>query len=178
MITNSHKRFYYENITPQSIDIMDIAHALSNTCRFGGHVNEFYSVAQHSVFVSNLVPSKYQLAALLHDASEAYLSDIVSPAKRMLEDYKSLEADVMQAIEKKFNINTKVTVIKLADTNALYAEALHFYGNVKEWGIDDFHNDYKIEPLEPKRAKEQFLQRYAELTTITDPFFLKSRSRL
>lgn len=161
IVTNSGKRFYYENIVPESIDINDIAHALSNICRYGGHIKKFYSVAQHSVIVSKLVPDEYRLAALLHDASEAYLSDIVSPAKRMLNDYKNLEKNITSIIDKRFNVNTHNEVIKTADLKALYAEAMYFYGNVDGWNIDEFECSYPIVPFSQKDAKELFLQMFS-----------------
>ena len=160
IVTRSGRRFYYEDITEDSIDIDDIAHALSNTCRYGGHIDRFYSVAQHSVIVSELVPAEYRMAALLHDASEAYISDIVSPAKRMLGDYQKLEAKITEAINKKFNIDTHNEIIKKADLNALYAEAMQFYGSVDGWNIDDYAFSHPITPFQPKDAKELFLHRY------------------
>ena len=71
------------NVQPGEINITDIAHALSNKCRFNGHTREFYSVAEHSVRVAMLLPftTGASLAGLLHDASEAYFDDIVSPMK-------------------------------------------------------------------------------------------------
>lgn len=87
---------------PDTILIEDIAHALSQQCRFGGHLPEFYSVAQHSVLCVVAVPPEHALAALLHDAGEAYMLDIPSPIKNRLPDYKKYEDNLMQVIAKKF----------------------------------------------------------------------------
>ena len=80
--TASGLHFDYRDIMRNEVKIEDIAHALSHLCRFGGHVPRFYSVAQHSVIVSHLVPPEHALGALLHDATEAFVQDVVRPVKR------------------------------------------------------------------------------------------------
>ncbi|MFG0247924.1 MAG: phosphohydrolase, partial [Phycisphaeraceae bacterium JB051] len=74
--TYTGKAFYPLREDPGIIDIRDIAHALSLQCRFNGHCSDFYSVAQHSVHVSEVVPQAFALWGLLHDAAEAYMSDL------------------------------------------------------------------------------------------------------
>lgn len=88
--------------TEEMICIEDIAHALSNQCRFGGHLPVFYSVAQHSIIMSDKMHESHKLAALLHDASEAYLLDIPRPIKKGLSNYKEIEDKLMTAIAAKF----------------------------------------------------------------------------
>lgn len=90
---------------PDDIIIEDIAHALSNQCRFGGHIRRFYSVAQHSIFCSDLASPRLRLQALLHDASEAYLIDIPSPIKSELCNYKEIEHNLMVVISQKFGFD-------------------------------------------------------------------------
>jgi 5'-deoxynucleotidase YfbR-like HD superfamily hydrolase len=92
---------------PELITIEDIAHSLSNACRFTGHVRDFYSVGQHSILCSWIVPVEDRLCALLHDASEAYLSDFASPIKQQPgfgELYKEVEGRLMEAIAVRFGI--------------------------------------------------------------------------
>ena len=69
------------NPDPEDIDIRDIAHSLSQQCRFTGHTSEFYSVAEHSVLVSEAVPARDAALGLMHDATEAYLADLAKPIK-------------------------------------------------------------------------------------------------
>ena len=88
--------------TMEMISIEDIAHALSNNCRFGGHLDDFYSVAQHSWHCSQLVSNENAMAALMHDASEAYLLDIPRPIKQRLSEYKEIEHRLMLLIAEKF----------------------------------------------------------------------------
>lgn len=108
---------------PELICIEDIAHALSMQCRFGGHLPEFYSVAQHSVEVSKLVPIEDQFQALMHDASEAYLLDIPSPIKSGLRDYKDIEDGLMRTIASVFNFQYPLTKpVKDADAIMLQIE--------------------------------------------------------
>jgi Predicted hydrolases of HD superfamily len=89
------------------IKIEDIAHALSLTCRANGHVKHFYSVAQHCINCVNeakarKLPARVQLACLLHDASEAYISDITRPVKSHLSQYLEIEKTLQDKIYKKF----------------------------------------------------------------------------
>lgn len=112
------------NPTPDMIVIEDIAHSLSNLCRFGGHTKDFYSVAQHSILCADLVEGKeHKLAALLHDASEAYLIDVPSPLKKHLPDYRKIEDNMMKVIANKFKIKFPFDKkIKEADEKMLKTE--------------------------------------------------------
>ena len=110
--TYTGKRFYPLDPDPSSVDIEDIAHALSNLCRFTGHCREFYSVATHSILCSAEARAYYWrdsdarmgLLALLHDAAEAYCSDIAYPIKPHLTGYAEIEGRIMQAIYKGLGI--------------------------------------------------------------------------
>lgn len=165
MVTYTGKRFYMdERMKDNEVSIEDIAHALSHVCRFGGHCKVFYSVAQHSVLVSNLVPKEHALAALLHDASEAYVSDIVRPVKRQLPDYKTFENKVQDLIATHFKVDLDHHEVHKGDNLALYAEAMTLIGNVTDWDLDEFANDTIVVPLNSEAAKQLFIDRYEELT--------------
>ena len=85
-----------------SINLWDIAHSLANQARFNGHTMEFYSVAQHSIIVSRLVPNHLDMEAigLLHDASEAYIGDLVRPIKKSMPSYVEVEEKIQRLIFK------------------------------------------------------------------------------
>lgn len=87
----------------EMFEIEDIAHALSNICRFTGHIPVRYTVAQHCVLCAKASLPEYKKAALLHDASEAYLNDIASPIKELLPDYIKLEDSIMKCIAERFD---------------------------------------------------------------------------
>lgn len=112
------------NPSPEMICIEDIAHSLSYQCRFGGHLPKFYSVAQHSLNCSYLIEDEeLKLAALLHDASEAYLMDIPRPIKRGLSNYKEIENNLMELIAAKFGFSYPLhTKIKEVDEIMLELE--------------------------------------------------------
>lgn len=114
------------NPTPDMITISDIAKSLSKICRFGGHTNIFYSVAQHSCLVASLITEPLMMEGLLHDASEAYLGDVIKPLKVLLgEAYSSLEVKFEKAIEARFKLYNGEEVkalVKKADMQALELE--------------------------------------------------------
>lgn len=131
---HDHHLGKFETFTRREIDInnvhesmiceRDIAHALSNICRFGGHTIEHYSVAEHSILVAALAPEDFKLEALLHDAAEAYVGDVIKPLKNLLGNtYSDIEDRFMTAISKKFNLNPiKLAAIKQYDLLALDLE--------------------------------------------------------
>lgn len=105
IITHSGKHLDLANPKADQISILDIAHALSQICRFAGNTQGFYSVAQHCCYVSEFVESKYKFSALLHDAAEAYISDIPTPFKKLVPGIAAAEKVVSDAIGKKFGAN-------------------------------------------------------------------------
>jgi hypothetical protein len=151
----------YMNVFEPTIDMIcieDIAHALSFQCRFGGHLPEFYSVAQHSVHCSKMVDDKFKLQALLHDASEAYLLDMPRPIKRRLNDYKLIENKLMLLIAEKFGFKYPLeNQIKLADENMLEFEWEHIV--LKKSITNSFYCWTSID------AKISFLQTFNKLTS-------------
>lgn len=123
--TASGKIISLNDPTPEMIDIQDIAGALSKICRFGGHTSAFYSVAQHSVLVASLVPDSLKKEALLHDATEAYLGDVIKPLKVLLGSrYTDLEGEFTKAISQRFNVDLEglYPSIKWFDRKALDVE--------------------------------------------------------
>lgn len=110
-------------MTDSDICIEDIAHALSLVPRFAGHTNHFLSVACHSITVCTLVSIQHKLAALLHDATEAYLLDIPTPIKKQLPLYQEAEKNLQRLIAKKFEFEYPLhPEIKAADKQALEEE--------------------------------------------------------
>ena len=168
--TASGRRVFVTDPDPEAICIEDIAHALSHLCRFGGHCDRFYSVAQHSVLVSLHVPQQLERSALLHDAAEAYIGDVIRPLKQELTTYKSIEARWESAIAHRFGVRPSChPEIKLADRQALITErrdvATEAWGKwlwkEDELGIEPWSEP--IEPLGPVDAREMFLERWQAL---------------
>jgi hypothetical protein len=153
--------------SPDDLCIEDIAHALANSCRFTGHVRRFYSVAQHAVLVSEILPPALRLCGLMHDASEAYLSDISRPVKRQPvfgEVYKAAEERLMLVIAERFGFEWPPDeLIHWADDVLLRSEQRDLMPNLLRVAGDDYL-DFPIVPLLPPLAERAFLNRYYELT--------------
>lgn len=124
IITASGRTFDYSDIRNNEIDIFDIAIGLSNICRFSGQLPEFYSVAAHSCEVAMLAPNEYKLHALLHDASEAYTSDIPKPLKNLFPEFKErVEDPLMDFIYESFGLSKGIPdVVKEIDNRMLATE--------------------------------------------------------
>lgn len=128
--TKSGKVINLLHPTEEMIDIRDIAGALSKICRFGGHTSQFYSVAQHCVLVAAMAPENIKKEALLHDAAEAYLGDVIKPLKVKLGGlYRSFEVVFETVIAQKYLLYTDGWThdqIKTLDLKALELEHLAF----------------------------------------------------
>lgn len=157
--------FYPMDARPEEILIEDIAHALSMQCRFGGHSFHFYSVAQHSLRASNIVPPSDALAALMHDAAEAYLVDVPSPVKAELCEYRAIENRLMEVIAAKFGFQWPMpATVKAADEELLWAEMRDLFVKSPNWKTPTSILG-QVYPLNQHPAKMRFLQRFDELTT-------------
>jgi hypothetical protein len=153
---------------PAAICIEDIAHALSNVCRFTGHCRSFYSVAQHSVEVATRLPPELQAHALLHDASEAYLLDLPSPLKQRPEfaAYRWAEKQLQAAIYARFGLDpTTPALVKEMDSRMLLFEKARLLGKCeKPWPTSAALSRLAPapqypgwRPLPPADAKREFL---------------------
>jgi len=105
ILTRTGHVFWLHNPKPYPLLIADIAWSLSMQCRFCGHPDHFYSVAEHSYRMASVVPREHALAALLHDASEAFISDIPRPVKRLCPDVISVEVNLFKMIEEHFDVH-------------------------------------------------------------------------
>ena len=172
--THTGRMFWPMDARPEEVSIEDIAHALSNCCRWAGHCESFYSVAQHSVFVSSLLPAVCSLEGLLHDATEAYLVDVPRPVKVLLGGYVEAESRLMSVIADAFGLIMPISKdVKAADNLALFCERKELFhcGSAEEvltqdasicagslGGIPSIG-----EPLRPREAKAAFMARFETL---------------
>ena len=165
-LTYTGKKFYPTDPRPEDVFIEDIAHSLANICRFGGHVIKFYSVAQHSIMVSDLCP-KCPFQALLHDATESFCGDMVRPLKVQLPEYKAVENLLWAAICERFNIPVVMDpMVKHMDNVALMTERRDLL--IKSdypWSLEATCPPVpeKIIPLDPDDAELVFMSKFHAL---------------
>jgi hypothetical protein len=157
--------------------IEDIAHGLANQCRFAGHTRTHYSVAEHCVRLSEIVPRRDALWGLLHDATETYLIDLPSPLKRdpaFGDRYRKAEAKLLKAIAMRFGLvgDTVPETVHHADLRMLMTEVRDLMPHI---GSDEERELWKpwlgrthplpaiIVPWSARRAEQLFLKRYRQL---------------
>lgn len=171
--------FYLDDPKPEMVKIEDVAHALSNLCRFTGHTAPFYSVAQHSVWVADCLilwdaPRHVVRAGLLHDAAEAYYGDLSSPLKRAFGScYRTVSESIDIAVRQALSVTDIEPVyrqmIKAADSYGLLADGMAYvngFGLTEEeqqgLGLDPGVQVPPIQPAwPPAEAKANFLTRYS-----------------
>lgn len=147
--------------------ITAIAHSLSNLCRFTGHTSEFYSVAQHCVIVSHVVPQEHALAGLLHEIEEPYLNDLSGPLKTLLPFYKWMARRFHAAALPRFGLAPVLPpCVKVADNIVLNTERRDLMPPISWSATWDNAQplDQVIVPLPPIEARALFLERFRELS--------------
>jgi hypothetical protein len=167
MQTFTGRQFYPLAPLVEDIDPLDIAHALSLQCRYNGHCNKFYSVAEHCVLMSMFVSQENALRALLHDATEAYIGDMVRPLKRHMPDFVVVEDKLMPLIAERFGVEGEIMVdeVKAADNRILLdeREAL-FDGTPAAWAVDGLLPlGVPIACWKPQSAEQAYLSRLEAL---------------
>lgn len=170
--TFSGIRFYPLEPRPEDVSIADIAHALSYMTRANGHLAHFYSVAQHSVNCALEAQARghsrrIRLACLLHDASEAYLSDITRPLKHHLDNYLEIERRLQSVIYARYGLDLgreELAAVEAIDDALLYAE----FSVIQGLALFDtepalsLRHDFSERPF--VEVRQEFLALFEELT--------------
>jgi len=168
--TYTGKRFDPLDPDPDSVDPVDIAHALSLVCRFNGHCRTFYSVGQHALIVSDLVPQVggLPLWGLLHDAAEAYIADLGSPVKRVMPEYKRIENNLLRCIVQKYGLAWPMPdEVHHADLIALATEQRDLMMPPPEpWGLDVEPARVTVVGLPSDLIERVFYRRFYELSML------------
>lgn len=174
--TYTGRRFHPDE---PDFNIIDVAHATSNLCRYNGHCKKFYSVAEHSVLTAHIVRAylggteQEAYEALMHDAVEAYVSDVPAPFKQYCLGAVKLEEDLEVALRRHFQLpKEKGPKCKKADLLALFIEAeqlMFSRGRVfsDHMGLKEEAEKLTLYPIvgyNPIEAKGLFLQTYRKLS--------------
>ncbi len=170
--TATGRAFNIEQPSVDDVDLEDICKSLSKVCRFGGHCKKFYSVAQHCVLASYLVPKEYALEALLHDAAESYTGDITNSMKRLLsselgEPFDDILNRIETAVAWSFGLSWPVSdVVHAADMMCLAIEKrdLMMPEPMPWMKLPEPDPSHVIDPWTPEEAETAFRIRYMELT--------------
>lgn len=169
MHTFTGRRFWPLDPRPEDVCVEDIAHALALQTRFGGHCLRFYSVAEHCVHLARAASPDAALWLLLHDGSEAYLSDMVRPLKRHMPEYRAIEDRVAWVVYEAFDLDPgmepaevkerdcRILIDERAQVMLSTGEAWHYGGATEPLGVT-------LQFWTPEQAEREFLATFAELT--------------
>ena len=177
MQTHSGLAFYPLDPAPEDIVPTDIAHSLAMQCRYNGHVKRFYSVAEHCVLMSDFILAdvsysgadarELALWALLHDAAEAYIGDMVRPLKINMPAFVALDELVTAAVARRFALDDAAipSAVKTIDTRILLDERAALLGDSpRSWALGDLEPlGVKIRNWEPAIAKWEYIARLKAL---------------
>lgn len=164
------KMFDFLNPDPDAMTIEEFAHVAGNICRFAGHVRYFYSLAQHLLNTSLIVAPGHEKAALLHDKSEGYTNDIVTPLKVQVPLFREIESRIEAGESAKYGVAYPFSPeVKLADLQMLAIEKSILKPSASHWaildGIEWAHlvDRCLMAPMTPEQSTAAFLQRWEEV---------------
>jgi len=163
--TYTGRKFHPLDPSEAEFDIRDIAHSLSLLCRFNGHCLRFYSVAEHSVRVARILPEEHRLWGLLHDAGEAYVTDLPRPVKKQMPIFRAFEDRILERVAQVFGLSWPMpALVKAADDTLLATEARDLMApHPADWGLGTNPLDEQIiDPLGPEAAERLFLDTFDE----------------
>lgn len=167
MQTYTGRRFWPLDPRPGDVSLRDVAHALSQICRYNGHSSQFYSVAEHCVHVSRYCSPENRLWGLMHDAAEAYLCDLIRPVKNCISNYKDHEMRVLSAIGDflGFSLPIPDEVIEI-DNRILVNEKQALMRSDFPWECDSLEplEGLKIYGYPPPSAEAVFITTYSQIT--------------
>ena len=163
--TYTGKRFSPDDPRPENLDIRDIAHSLSLLCRYNGHCQAFYSVADHSVRVSHQCPPEAAMWGLLHDLGEAYLGDMPRPIKTFFPDFVAFEDRLLQVAAEAFCLPWPMPPqVRQADDLLLVTEMRDLMVPMPDISaLEIVPLMAAVVPLSPVEAEQAYLDRYEEL---------------
>lgn len=164
----SGNKLWLDNLDDNKYNINDIAHSLANQCRYAGHCDIYYSVAQHSVLCSQMCYKEVALEALMHDCGESVMPDIARPVKYFIPGIREFDDRISASMFKYFNLQWPLdTRVHEVDNRMLATEARQFMSNsnIDEWDVIGKLEPYKITitSWRPEFAKQMFLDRYQYL---------------
>lgn len=165
----SGERFYPLQPSPDDVSIGDIAHSLSMQCRYNGHCIRFYSVAEHSVLLSHTVDPEHARWALMHDAAEAYVGDMVRPLKYEMATFMMAEENLETVIAAKFGLSWPMPAqVKEHDTRIVVDEREQNMAFSRQpWPLLEgfLPLGVKLNCWSPAKAAAEFMSRYQQLFT-------------
>lgn len=164
IVTYTGRKVYPLDLKVEDICLEDIAHALSNKCRFTGHTSKFYSVAEHSVLVARQVKGFTKLWGLLHDAAEAYLPDIATRIKPNFPLIIEAENNILDKVQQKYGLGelskAEKKILKNIDRHTTLYEGMRLMKNHPDamWSNKEFDDEIVISGWPPLWGKDMFLK--------------------
>lgn len=166
MQTANGHQFWPLDPRADEVFIEDIAWSLAHLCRYNGHSSMFYSVAEHSVLVSQVLDGTgYELCGLMHDGTEAYCADVPRPLKAMLTGYAAIEDGIWRVVAERFGLPAVMPkAVHVADDSVMLAEKSPLMGDTYKWACPGTPANVTIRGLDPRAAYSLFMDRFRSLT--------------